>query len=464
MLLDQEENENNSSLLKFENMMKSDKVLFFDSDEFEEIIYHYIDIGKMQLAKKALTIALSQHPSSPSLMLIKAEILIHDDKLDQAEKLLNNLTKIDPNNDEIYIQKSNIFSKKGQHDLAIKALEIALDITEDKSDIYHIIGMEYMFMDDLEQAKKFFILCLDDDIEDHSALYNVVYCYEFLDQFEEALIYLDTFINKNPYSEVAWHQKGRMACYLKKYSLAYNCFDYASLIDENFLGAVLEKAKMLQKMKRYEDAIQIYKSTFNSGEPTSYTYLRIGRCYKKLKNDKMALIYLYKASNEDPFFDKAWRELAKYYHKKKDFNKSLYYINKAIHIESGHYKSWQIFVDNHLVLNNEEDVVYGFEQLLNTGDFELEDFLIYVDVLVENEKIDLAITILEIGLNYYKDHIQINYRLIGLYLLTEKLLLSKDLLEITTRLFPIDLNLLYEIYPNLCKSKTADKILSKYKI
>ena len=37
---------------------------------------------------------------------------------------------------------------------------------------------------------------LEEDFEDQSALYNVVYCFEFLDQNQEAIAYLNKYINK----------------------------------------------------------------------------------------------------------------------------------------------------------------------------------------------------------------------------------------------------------------------------
>jgi hypothetical protein len=43
--------------------------------------------------------------------------------------------------------------------------------------VYNLIGMEYLFMDNLEMAG--FIKCLEEDLDDQSALYNVVYCFEF---------------------------------------------------------------------------------------------------------------------------------------------------------------------------------------------------------------------------------------------------------------------------------------------
>jgi hypothetical protein len=61
MQLSNEEEEDYNLSSKFESMLKTNKVLFFDSEEFEEIILHYLDMGKAALAKKALKLALDQH-------------------------------------------------------------------------------------------------------------------------------------------------------------------------------------------------------------------------------------------------------------------------------------------------------------------------------------------------------------------------------------------------------------------
>ena len=103
MHLSHEEEEYNLSLSKFESMLKTNKVFFFDSEEFEEIILHYLDMGKATLAKKALKLGLEQHPKSTGLKLVQVEMLIYDDKLDLAEKLLNELYAIEPTNEEIFI-------------------------------------------------------------------------------------------------------------------------------------------------------------------------------------------------------------------------------------------------------------------------------------------------------------------------------------------------------------------------
>ena len=242
MQLSNEEEEYNLSLSKFESMLKTNKVLFFDSEEFEEIILHYIDSGKTSLAKKALKLALEQHPKSTGLKLVQVEMLVYEDQLDLADKMLNELYAIEPNNEEIYIQKANICSKRDQHEKAVELLKIALQYTDDYADVYNLIGMEYLFMDNLEMAKESFIKCLEEDLEDQSALYNVVYCFEFLDQNKEAITYLNQYIEKNPYSEIAWHQVGRLHYGLKEYEDAIRAFNYATLIDDELMGAFMGKS------------------------------------------------------------------------------------------------------------------------------------------------------------------------------------------------------------------------------
>jgi tetratricopeptide (TPR) repeat protein len=119
MNLSHEEEENSLSLSKFESMLKTNKVFFFDSEEFEDIILHYMDTGRLNLAKKALKLGLEQHPKSTGLKLVQVEMLVYEDKLDIAEKLLNELYAIEPTNEEIYIQKANIHSKRDEHEKAI---------------------------------------------------------------------------------------------------------------------------------------------------------------------------------------------------------------------------------------------------------------------------------------------------------------------------------------------------------
>ena len=102
----------NPSLTKFEEMLKTNQVLFFDALEFENIIHHYIDFAQFNLAKKAIKMGMEQHPQNVELMLLKSEILLFDGAHKQAEDLLVEIERISPEHEEIFLQRANISSKK----------------------------------------------------------------------------------------------------------------------------------------------------------------------------------------------------------------------------------------------------------------------------------------------------------------------------------------------------------------
>ena len=419
MQLSNEEEDYNLSLSKFESMLKTNKVLFFDSEEFEEIILHYLDMGKAALAKKALKLALDQHPKSTGLKLVQVEMLVYDDKLDIAEKLLNELYAIEPNNEEIYIQKANICSKRDQHEKAVELLKIALQFTDDYADVYNLIGMEYLFMDKLEEAKQSFIKCLEEDLEDQSALYNVVYCFEFLDQNLEAIAYLNKYIDKNPYSEIAWHQMGRLYYGVKDYENAIRAFDYATLIDDEFLGAFMERAKAFERLDRHEEAIESYSRTIELDDATSYALLRIGKCHEKLGNTVLALKFYNETVHEDPLLDKGWIAITDFYVRQKNFQKALFYVNKALAIDNQNRLYWKRYATINKQMNFFEEAEFGYRKAVEFGDTELDTWLFWVDILQFLGEFESAIQTLLQASEFYPEENEVEYRLAGLYFMIQ---------------------------------------------
>lgn len=405
----------NLPLTKFESMLKTNHVLFFDSEEFENIIHHYLNQGKIALAKKAIKLGLEQHPSSINLKLFQIEVLVFENNLDDADQLLNNLYQLEPQNEEIFIQKANILSKRDNHKKAIDVLKHALDLSEDLVDIYSLIGMEYLFLDEFENAKTYFMKCLEEDIDDYSALYNVIYCFDFLEQYQEAIDYLNIFLDKNPYCEVAWHQLGKQYDTLKMYKKALAAFDFAIISDDTFVGAYLERGKVLENLGKYQEAIESYNLTLKLDDPTAFALLRIGHCYEKLGNLDLAVQYYYKTVKEDPLLDKGWIAITKFYRKKKSYHKALHYIKKAINIDSENVAYWKLYAQINQRLKLYEEAERGYKKTLELGNFELDTWTARGDLLLKLGETEAAIYNFEQALEFYPENAEIEYRLAGLY-------------------------------------------------
>ncbi|HLA56704.1 MAG TPA: tetratricopeptide repeat protein [Flavobacterium sp.] len=463
MQLSNEEEEYNLSLSKFESMLKTNKVLFFDSEEFEEIILHYLDMGKASLAKKALKLALEQHPKSTGLKLVQVEMLVYDDKLDQAEKLLNELYAIEPHNEEIYIQKANIYSKRDNHEKAVELLKTALEYTDDYADVYNLIGMEYLFMDNLELAKENFIKCLEEDTEDQAALYNVVYCFEFLDQNLEAIEYLKKYIDKNPYSEIAWHQSGRLYYGVKDYENAIRAFEFATYVDDEFIGAFMEKGKALERLKRYEEAIESYSRTIELDDPTSYALLRIGKCYEKLGNKVLALKFFNKTVHEDPLLDKGWIAITDFYVRQKNFQKALFYVNKALAIDNENRLYWKRYATINKAMNFFEEAEVGYRKAVEYGDYQLDTWLYWVDILQFLGEFEFASQTLLQASEYFPEEYEVEYRLAGLYFILHETEKGVFHLSNGLRLNFANHTILQELFPTIWDKRTVQGCIAKYK-
>ncbi|MDC0637234.1 MAG: tetratricopeptide repeat protein [Flavobacteriaceae bacterium] len=408
---------NQFSLSRFESMLQTNDVYFFDSEEFEGIIHHYLEHGKIALAKKATKLGLAQHPTSMNLKLFEVEMMIFENKLDQAEVLLDQLYILEQSNEEIFIQKANILSRRNQHRQAIILLEQALSISEDQLDVLSLIGMEYLFLEDYENAKTYFMRCVDEDTEDYSALYNVVYCFEFLEQHTEAIVYLNEFLDHNPYCEVAWHQIGKQYYQLKDYQKALAAFDFAIISDDRFIGAYLEKGKVLERLKDYGQAIESYMVTLTLDDPTSFALLRIGKCYEKLGQSDLALQFFNKCVEEDALLDKAWIAITDFYVKKKDFDKALYFIEKAVNIDGDNALYWKRHARISLKLNRYEEAEHAFRRTIELGNYELTTWLSRCDLLIKLGEHRAAINNLLQACEFHPDQAEIEFRLGGLYYL-----------------------------------------------
>jgi tetratricopeptide (TPR) repeat protein len=451
------------SLIKFESMLKTNNVYFFDLVEFEEIIIHYIDAGKHSLAKKAVKLGLEQHPQSVDLKLLRVELYIFENELDKASLLLKRVERLEPSNDEVFIQKASISSKKGNHKEAIVHLEKALTFTDDKLDVWSLLGMEFLYLDDFDNARLSFAKCIDVDFEDYSALYNVVYCFDMEKKHEEAIIYLNNYINRNPYCEVAWHQLGRQYFIIENYEKALTSFDYAVLIDESFIGGYLEKAKTLEQLEHYQEAIDNYLITLELDDPTAFAYVRIGECYERLKQYEAAVSYYKKAVHEDPLLDRGWILLTNLFFNEENYEKASYYISKALKIDDDNPSYWRRYSEIKLRLNFFEEAVSGFENCLALNDDSLEIYIGLTDVLSFLGEFNDAVAVLFKAQKKYKNLAEIEYRLSGLFFILNK---EKYGFNHLIAGMKIDYDyhvVLKEIYPTVLDNPKVQKLLIDYK-
>ncbi len=403
----------NPSLTKFEQMLKTNQVLFFDALEFENIIHHYIDFAQFNLAKKAIKMGMEQHPQNVELMLLKSEMLQVDGAYKQAEEMLADIERISPEHEEIFLQRANIFSKKKNHPKAIELLKKALDVTEDPTEIWNLLGMEYLFQEDYIKAKKYFYKCVKENTLDYQSLYNLLYCYEQLGENIEAINTLNNLLEINPYSEVAWHQLGKIYIKINKPEEALSAFEFAIISDDCFTSAYIEKGKLLEQMGRINEAIDNYEFSLNFNDPNAFVNHRIGLCHLKLGNDKLAIRYLEESIKLEPNHENSWMALIDFLIDSKDLLKAQHFVKKALQSNSDNTDFWKKSALIHFQLNFYEETAVGCETAINLGNHDILNWTLWMDSLMLVNDWQKALEIGQQALQYHQKNSSVLYRLAG---------------------------------------------------
>ncbi len=400
---------------RFEKMLKTNEVLYFDSEDFIRIIEYYLDSGQQQKTIQAINIGSNQHPYSYDIKILGIEFYVGENKLNKAIALLEELEGVSEVAEDYHVQKAAILSKQNKHLEAIEELNKALACTSFPETMYYQMAMEYLFLDNFLMAKDFFIKSLNSDNQDVGALYNVIYCFESLDDHQGAIYFLGDFIDKNPYNEIAWHQLGKQYMALDKFEEAVAAFDFAIISDDSFVGAYIEMGKALEKLGQLNRAIEQYQSSLEIEDPTAFALLRIGACHQELGNDLLALKFYKKAVHEDPLFEKGWIAIVDYFMAQKAYVKALYYLKKALQIDNTNIVLWKKMAHCNNALSFFEEADLAYKELIDLGCHEYQIWLEWVETLRAMGETKRAIEVLHKALLSFPKSSEIQYLLSGLY-------------------------------------------------
>ena len=356
---------------------------------------------------------MDQHPQNVELMLLKSEMLLVDGAYKQAEEILTDIERISPEHEEIFLQRANIFSKKKNHPKAIELLKKALDFTEDPAEIWNLLGMEYLFQEDYIKAKKYFYKCVEENTLDYQSLYNLLYCYEQLGENIEAINTLNNLLEINPYSEVAWHQLGKIYIKINKPEEALSAFEFAIISDDCFTSAYIEKGKLLEQMGRINEAIDNYEFSLNFNDPNAFVNHRIGLCHLKLGNDKLAIRYLEESIKLEPNHENSWMALIDFLIESKDLHKAQHYVKKALQSNSDNTDFWKKSALIHFKLNFYEETAVGCETAINLGNHDILNWTLWMDSLMLVDDWQKALEIGQQALQYHQKNSSVLYRLAG---------------------------------------------------
>ena len=280
------ESEIDDLVKRYELMVDKGENRYFDVEEFEMLIGHYLSFGEMENAQMVLRYASNLFPESINLQLREAQILAGLGKHIKAIPRLQNLLAFEPQNEEIHLTLASIYSKMEEHIKAIDHFKNAFNNsdTELKSEIRLDIALEYENLGDWKKA--IFVLeeALTHDASNEAALFELAFCYDKINDLKSAIKFFNQFLDENPYSTIGWYNLGNAYHRIGSIKKAIDAYDFAIAIDDKYIQAYQQKAEAFGCNDNFSDALETYHEILEMEDATPHTLCSIGECHERLDN------------------------------------------------------------------------------------------------------------------------------------------------------------------------------------
>jgi len=150
-----------------------------------------------------------------------------------------------------------------------EALNELLKVSDDDQDykVHYNIGVSYMFLSDLENAIKYFMLSIEKNDKFESAYLNLAICQyrnNPLSADKEVIDNLDKALKIDKTLEGALSQKGEVLRFLGKYAKAKKTFKEVLAINPSNTTALYGLAMCLFENKKYQDGLIHFNNWFHS--------------------------------------------------------------------------------------------------------------------------------------------------------------------------------------------------------
>jgi len=404
---------------RYEAMLHRNDRLFFDVEEFELIIDHYLEQNDTRQAKEVLDLAQEQHPGSLDIMFSEAIVLMNMGRLNKALEVLDAIGKLEPYNEEVHLHKASIYSQLRNYRRAIEHYKRALELAEEGTDdILLDLAFEYENIEAWEQAVDCLKRGLEINDENEAVLYELAYVMDVMDAHQQAVAFFKRFTNEHPYSFVAWFNLGNALSRMERYDESNEALDFCLAIDDKFSSAYFSKARNLLLTGDYERAIDCYQDTLTNDGPQAITFSYIGECYEKMERFEQALIHYDQALALDTNWVDAWIGRGVVKDLQGNLPAALKDLETALKLAPDHGDAWFYYANALGRALRYDDALAAYTRLNTLEPESLDGWLDHADLLLNLKSADAALKKLREGEQVHKLNARYRYRMVSYLLRT----------------------------------------------
>ena len=295
-----EEEKENRLVSRFERMRREGIVRYMDVSDYEEIIDAYLDKGQYDKAEQTVRLALRQHPSAFSLILKKADIFLARSDYLLALEVLDPLTRLDPNNYEVFLLRGFAFTHLERAEEAVKDFDKALSLGAGmEGDIAFQAGTELEMAGYYRKALKYMEQAYEQNPFDIQAMFELAFLCQQTGKEKRSIEIYERYLKEEPFDEGAWNNLGEVYLNTGNYDKALEAFDFQLAIHPASPDGLFNRGRVLMYMERYPEAIEILGKYLHRNPEDVEAMLLLGHCYQMTGENRRALSWYKVAAGEN---------------------------------------------------------------------------------------------------------------------------------------------------------------------
>ena len=228
----------------------------------------------------------------------------NDEMLESAIKISRQILEKDPTNDKAYYFVSVDEIKKKNYELALEALQHAIEYNDINYLYYYDYGKIFFVRKDFVTAANQFKRSIELNDKFHPSWYNLGLTYIKLGLLEPALDSFKNSVEIKPDYEKGWLETARTYKRLKDSENAINAYKKVIEINGRNLQPVMELGSLYFEECRFVEAEEMYKSALenlNKGEEETLTKYNLSIVLIEDKKYEEARTYAWAAYEEKEF-------------------------------------------------------------------------------------------------------------------------------------------------------------------
>jgi tetratricopeptide (TPR) repeat protein len=303
-----------------------------DIDTKLEISQIFVELGNHDLAQEVLEDILNTEPGNSEAKLLLADIMIDDNKDEQAIELLNEIQDGDDNFLQALVQLADLYQAQGLFEVAEQKLLIAKNIAPDEPIIDFALG-ELLFSSGEYLKSIVYYEKLKSKTEEFAGVNiasRLAEAYALNGEFESSLHHYQSLDTEDPETLFRY---GFLAYKSERYEIAIQAWEKLLEEELEYPSVYLYLAKAYEEEGMLDEAYQAGNQGVEMDPFNKEMWFTAGRITLKTGNTDRAFDLVKKAISLDNEYQEALLFLVEAYKKREDYAEIIHLLTEQVEIE-----------------------------------------------------------------------------------------------------------------------------------